>query len=438
MSDRSLVLVLSNDFSLAAAKSSRHLVQALARLGYGAIGRDTRLIRWAATQIEGESPMRREAYETAVVAKWDKFVGDYGIDMVISLDLHWLLSSQLFVSNDKVKRIHSFWFDDLRSHLQTAPMFPLAPHSPLELINESKVSHHCYGRGQSEELRLLGVERIFPSNLAAPAEFLQADEPCTEPKRIAFVGNPGLANAPTGQALAAMERGENLAALRRQARQEILDSFSAEPIVSWIRQSPGVRDLIAAATELRLLHPHVAAISLLAQAGRTYPEAFDFLNRGGVILDAAMLIKFINRYDRPALVHRLWRRGWLEVYGTPEQWAPYGITAQPTVSFRRLTSVYRRYPAHLNAANCARDATANEKLFEIAACARVSLNLDSPDVHACYTKDEVILAESEEALEMAAEQIIRDPSTAFALGEKARQRTAGEHLWEHRLEKALA
>ena len=439
MSERSLVLVLSNDLSLAAAKTSRHLGQALTRLGLGAVVRDTRLIRWAVSQVEQESPMRREAYETAVVAKWNKFIFDYGIDTVIGLDLHWLFSSKLFLSDNQVKKIHSFWFDDLRSHFQSAPMFSLAPQTPLDVINQPKVRHHCYGRGQAEELRLLGVKHVLPSSLAAPAEYLEADEPCTELKRLAFIGNPGLASAPTAQAVAAMEKGENLAALRRRARQEILAELPAtEPTASWVRQTPGVVDLLSAATEMRLAQPHAAAIFLLTQAGQAYPEAFDFLNRGGLILDAAMLVKFVNRYDRPALVHRLWRRGWLDVYGTPEQWKPYGLAAHPTVPFPRLASIYRRHPAHLNAANCARDASANEKLFEIAACARVSINLDSPDVGACYSKDEIILLDSDEALEAAAEQVLRDPGAAFALGETARQRTAQEHLWEHRLKKALA
>jgi hypothetical protein len=59
-------------------------------------------------------------------------------------------------------------------------------------------------------------------------------------------------------------------------------------------------------------------------------------------------------------------------------------------------------------------------------------------VRDCYSEEEVVLAESEEALEAAAEEIVRDPAAALARGEKARQRTAKEHLWEHRLEKALA
>jgi hypothetical protein len=274
----------------------------------------------------------------------------------------------------------------------------------------------------------------LPSPLAAPAEYLDANEPCTEMRKLAFVGNPGLASPPTKQAVAAMEKGENLAALRRLARGEILADLRVEEMTaSWVRDCPQVADLLAAATERRLTGPYTAAISLLTQAGRDFPDAFEFLNRGGHILDAAVLVKCVNRYDRPALAHRLWRRGWLDVFGTPEQWAPYGITAQPTVPFPRLASIYRRYPAHLNAPNCARDATANEKLFEIAACARTSLNLDSPDVRECYSSSEIILAESDEALEAEAERIVHDSTAAFVMGEKARRRTADEHLWDHRL-----
>src|SRR5262249_25492860 len=152
-------------------------------------GRDTRLIRWAADEAGREYPARRDAYEDMVVAKWHRFIFDYGFDTVISLDLHWLISPRLLIPSDLIRHIHSFWFDDLRSHLQSAPMFPLGSHSPLELINGPKVSHHCYGRGQMEELCLLGVKRVLPSALAAPAEYIDANEPCIERNRIAFIGN---------------------------------------------------------------------------------------------------------------------------------------------------------------------------------------------------------------------------------------------------------
>jgi hypothetical protein len=436
---RPLVLVLANDFSLATAKTSRHLALALNRIGCQAIVRDTRLARWSAREVETEGSERRAAYETAVVAKWNKFVTDYGVNQVLSLDLQWLVSAQLFLDNDRIRRIDSFWFDDLRSHFQAAPMFPLEQRAPLDLINTPKVTHHCYGRGQEEEMRLLGVKSIHASALAAPAEYLRADAPCAVRDRLAFVGNPGLPLPPSAKALAALERGENLVALRQIARQEMLDELGgAEPTADWLLQVASVRDLIAAATEARLTQPHLAAISLLVKAGKVFPDAFNFLNRSGVILDAALLVKLVNRYDRPALVRRLWKRGWLDVHGTPEMWKPFGIEAQPTVSFPHLAAVYRRYPAHLNAPNCVRDASANEKLFEIAACARVSLNLDSPDVRACYFDGEIVLAESEEGLEAAAEKILRDPDAALAAGEKARDRTARDHLWEHRLTEAFA
>ena len=439
MSDRPLVLILANDFSLAAAKTSRHLALALGRIGYNAIVRDTRLLRWAAAEAGKESSTRREAYETAVVAKWNKFIYDYGFDAVLSLDLHWLFSSQLFVGEDGIRRIDSFWFDDLRSHLQSAPMFPLVPRTPLELMNEPKVSHHCYGGGQAEELRLLGVQRVRLSPLAAPAEYLRADAPCTEMRKLAFIGNPGLPTGPSGAALAAMEKGATLTKLRGISRQEILEHFpQVEPTASWLRDCPGVIDLMADATALRVTQPHAAAITLLNQAGEVHRAAFDFLNRNGFILDAALLVKLVGRYDRPALARRLWKRGWLDVHGAPEQWLPFGIAAQSTVPFPCLASVYRRYPAHLNAANAARDATANEKLFEIAACARLSLNLDSPDVRACYSANEIVFAESEDALEAAAENVLRDPAAALAKGEAARHRTEREHLWDHRLRSAFA
>ncbi len=439
MSDPSLVLVLGNDFSPAAARTSRHFCRALHRLGLTGVGRDTRLVRWAAVEAEKAAPERRQAFEAAVVSKWARFVFDYGIERIISVDLHWLFTPHLFIDGSHVKSLHSFWLGDLRSHLQATPMFPLGPRAPLEIINTSKVSHYCHARGQAEEMRLLGVNRVVPSLLAASEEYLHQEEPCTELNRLAFTGDPGFSAPPRADALKALQGGASRAELRRLARQEILDDLRSEDALAaaWVRQSPEVADLLAAAMEQRIDRPHETAISLLAEAGRAWPDAFDFLNRNGLMLDAALLVKWVNRYDRPALVHRLWKRGWLDVHGAPEQWASYGITAQPTVSFPRRGPLYRRYPVHLNVAAGEDDAGAHEKLFEIAACARASLNPDDPDVRACYTEGEAFFAGSDEAFEAAAEQIVRDPSAALAAGEKARRRTADEHLWEHRLQKAL-
>ena len=103
-------------------------------------------------------------------------------------------------------------------------MFPLEPHAPLDLINAPKVAHHCYGRGQAEEMRLLGVKRVRASALAAPAEYLKAEEPCAVRDRLAFVGNPGLATA--AERRGRWRRWSGVKAwprLRRIARQEMLE-----------------------------------------------------------------------------------------------------------------------------------------------------------------------------------------------------------------------
>jgi hypothetical protein len=160
MSDRPPVLVLGNDLSPVGAKMVREICLALGRLGRRAVGRDTRLIRWAAAEVVNEDTVRREAYETGVAAKWNKFIFDYGFDTVIGLNLDWLFSTQLFVDDAQVKQIHSFWLDDVRNCLQSTQTFSLGVRTLLDVLNKLKVSHHCCFQRQAEELRQLGVERI--------------------------------------------------------------------------------------------------------------------------------------------------------------------------------------------------------------------------------------------------------------------------------------
>ena len=181
-----------------------------------------------------------------------------------------------------------------------------------------------------------------------------------------------------------------------------------------------MRNLLAVALEARRRFPYKPALQILQMAGAHYPRAFEYINEKGVILDVAFLVKLVNRYDRPAFVHRLWKRGWIDVYSAADEWEPYGVEALPYITFGALPAHYRMYAAHLNAPNALRDATANEKLFEIAACGRLSINLDSPDVRTCYDPGEITLVDSLAALEAAAEQVLRDPEAALASGEKAR------------------
>lgn len=150
------MLVVTNDFDPSAAKAARQLARALGRVGYPAVVRDTRLNRWGAEQAVEAEDKRREAFETAVVAKWSKLVDDYGVDLVISFDAHWLLSGRLFVTPEsRVQHIHSIWTGEAR--LPEGPVFPL---DPRVVLNGPKVSHHCSDDARAEKLRALGIGRV--------------------------------------------------------------------------------------------------------------------------------------------------------------------------------------------------------------------------------------------------------------------------------------
>ncbi len=321
---RPTVLLLTDDTNLAAARTSRHLALALHRIGYRAVVRDTRLVRWGAHAAEAQETERRKAFEIAVVAKWAKLVEDYGISLVLGFDLHWLISKHLFVDDPKVRQVHSFWTGPVSEQLSQTTAFALdAP----QVIGADKVVHHCTSDSQAEALRALGVERIHRYTPGAPAEYLRVDAPCEIRDRLGFIGDPTEANA--------------------------------------------------------------------------------------------------------ALVSRLAGHGLLDVHGSPEAWKSIGVDAQELPPFPQLPALYRRYPALLNDGSDA-------QLFESAACGRLSLQLTRPGLRDWFAEDEIALAADEQALESAVENILHDPDAALAAGQRARQRTERDHLWENRLEAALA
>jgi len=330
--------------------------------------------------------------------------------------------------------VHSLWFDDFRSWCTSPfnPCFPVEGDVFQQHVKNPKVTHHFYGDSQALEAKMLGVTRQRLTRLAAPRHLVQNEAPCVHTNRLAFIGNPGFRGTPHQGAVKLMEAGVEIEVLRAFCRDAIL-KYPDVKEVEWFKEEPTVRNLLAVALEARRQFPFQPALQIIRLAGTHYPRAFEYINEKGVILDLAFLVKLVNRYDRPAFVHRLWKRGWIDVYSAADEWKPYGIDALPYVTFSDLPAHYRMYAAHLNAPNAIRDATANEKLFEIAACGRLSINLESPDVRSCYDPGEIMLVDSLAALEAAAEQVLRDPDTALACGEKARQRSACEHLWDHRI-----
>jgi len=428
------VLLLSNDLLTPFAKTSDYLAAALERRGIPAYVRDNADARLLTFLFSEEMRAKMPLAQEAVSEGLRELVEYAAIDTVLSLDLNWYVTPGLFVDDPAIRSIHSLWYDDFRSWCTSPfnPCFPVEGDVFQQHIKHPKVMHHFYGDSQALEARLLGVTHQRVTRLAAPRHLVETESPCRRTDRLAFIGNPGFRGTPHDGAVKLMEAGAEIEALRSFCRDAILKYPDARS-VEWFEQEPSVRNLLAVALEARRRFPFQPALQILQLAGTHYPRAFEFVNEKGIVLDLAFLVKLVNRYDRPAFVHRLWTRGWIDVYSAADEWKPYGIDALPYVSFGDLPAHYRMYAAHLNAPNAIRDATANEKLFEIAASGRLSINLESPDVRSCYDPGEIKLVDSLAGLEAAAEQALRDPDAALACGARARLRSAREHLWDHRI-----
>jgi hypothetical protein len=428
------VLILSNDFLTPFAKTSDYLADALERRNIPTYVRDNADARMLTYLCSGEMESKIPEAQAAVADSYRELIEYAGIDTILSLDLNWFVTPDLFIADAPVRAIHSIWFDDFRSWCTSPfnPCFPVSGDDFQRHVKHPKVMHHFYGDSQAQEARLLGVTHQRVTRLAAPRTLLADESPCLRTDKIAFIGNPGFRGTPHEGAVKLMEAGAEIDELRVYCRDAILQQRD-EKSVGWFQDEPTVHNLLAVALEARRRFPAQPALQIVQLASKHYPRAFDYLNEKGVILDFAFLVKLLNRYDRPAFVHRLWKRGLIDVYSAADEWKHYGVEALPYVSFRDLPAHYRMYAAHLNAPNAVRDATANEKLFEIAASGRLSINLDSPDVRSCYREGEITLVDSLAALEHEAEKVLRDPDSALACGEAARRRSAAEHLWDHRV-----
>jgi hypothetical protein len=428
------VLILSNDFLTPFAKTSDYLADAFERRHIPAYVRDHADARLLTYLFSEEMAPRIPQAQEAVAEALRELIEYAAIDTVVSLDLNWFVTPGLLVDDPAIRAIHSFWFDDFRSWSTSPfnPCFPVEGDVFQQHVKHPKVTHHFYGDCQAQEAWMLGVTRQRLTRLAAPRALLRADAPCARRDKLAFIGNPGFRGTPHEGAVKLMEAGAEIDELRAFCRDAIL-LHPDKQALRWFDEEPTVKNLLAVAAEARRRFPYQPALQIVQMAGTHYPRAFAYMNEKGAILDLAFLVKLVNRYDRPAFVHRLWKRGWIDVYSAEDEWKPYGIDALPYVNFRDLPAHYRMYAAHLNAPNAIRDATANEKLFEVSACGRMSINLDSPDVRSCYGPEEIGLVDSLAALEAAAEQVLRDPDAALAQGERARARTAREHLWDHRI-----
>lgn len=425
------VLFLSNDHSVPFAKTTEFLASACERLGHWTVVRDTFPARVQRSLMDGKSmerPLKRLA------AHWTEFLEDAEIDSVLGLDLLWLFYPDPFFQSNSVKNIASVWFDDFRSWITypTNVWFSDRDLTFQSIIRHAKVWHIFYGESMAQEGRLFGVQRLMNSRLAAPAEFLKQKFPCEIKNKAVFIGNPGFRGAPNQEALDLIKNGGELLDLRKLSRDFLLRSGDPS-IHKWYHLEPQTKNLLAVAMEAKVQNPFAPTLDLLRIAGESYPRAFQFANENSIILDFALLVKLVTRYDRPAVVMRLYQKGLVDVYSNASEWEPYGVKAGKNINLGELPEYYQKYSVHLNGANPLRDATGNEKLFEIAACGRVSVNLRSPDVTTCYSEPEIATGDTLQEIEEKTIALLENPEYALECGAKAKQRTAREHLWDHRL-----
>jgi hypothetical protein len=432
---QSRILICSNDVFGVFAKTSEAIAAALRRLGAQVWVSDTTYLR-SARLIFSQSDDRAELDRIRDVARagWGQWIEDQQIDTVIGLDLAWLWDENFFFDQPTVHQVISVWFDDLLAACQSPwnVTFGQGEDRFREAVRHPKVLHAFYGRAQCQDAMALDIVHHCLSYLAADAALLDVTGAPQFKERAAFIGNPGYRHAPPSRIQGAIERGAELTEVRR-AMLDVLLGGGAQVIENWCRSEPEVRDFLRSAMELKIATPDAPALVALAAVGENYPRAFEFLNASGGMLHAGLMVQLVNAYDRSVSVIRLHRAGLLDIYSNQEEWKMFGVEAGPTFTPMELGSAYRKYAVHFNAANSIRGATANEKIFEIAASGRVSVNLDSLDIRAVFEPGvEILTCQTLAELEETVRTLLKDPERALHMGKAARARVAREHLWEHR------
>jgi hypothetical protein len=309
------VLLMSNDLLTPFAKTTDYLAAAIERRGIPAYIRDSADARMLTYLFSQEMAPKAPLAQEAICDGLRELIQYAEIDTVLGLDLNWYVTPGLFIDDAAIRHVHSLWFDDFRSWCTSAsnPIFPVEGDVFQENIKSPKVTHHFYGDSQALEAKLLGFTSQRITRLAAPRHLLDCDAPCSKTGRLAFIGNPGFRGAPHPEAVELMQSGADIGELRTFCADAIL-KHPEEKTVDWFKEEPTVYQLLAVALEARRRFPYRPALQILQLVGHHCPRGFEYANEKGIILDLAFLVKLVNRYDRPAFIHRLWKRGWVDVY----------------------------------------------------------------------------------------------------------------------------
>lgn len=424
------VVIATNDDSTPAARTAGALAAALRARGILAMTRDTAFARWATVEVGSSHPGLLDAWGQVATGLLEVLAARDRCDTILGLDLAWLLSPERFLDSPSIRQVVGIWFDDLRTACVRLAANEPRTRSFQDTLRHPKVTHVFYGPRQLREAELLGITNARLGQLAAASPLLRADGPVLHPGRLAFLGGPGATVRPSPRILALLDADADLDALRAAMAEELLGDTV---VARWDAREPTVHPWMAASLAAARATPARCALEILHDVAAAFPRALACVDASGELPDAAYLVKLVRAHDRAALVLRLWKRGLVDVYSQPWHWEWYGVRARPLVRFHQLAAAYRAYPVHLNAGYCIREADANERLFEVAAAGRATLNLDSPDVARAFAPDEAPRVSSLAEAEDAARRLLGDADAAAEIGERARARVRREHTWEHRM-----
>jgi hypothetical protein len=430
------ILVLTNDYCPKVSKTSHYLGLACKRVGLRSFVRDTADARWLSEFVKtGNFKMSKDLGDIMTSSKFVPFVQYAEIDIILSIDMNWLFPPESFVPLGNIHEIHSLWFRDLRDFL--SPLVPSRNKNLWETIHDSKITHHFSNQVRDEEGQLLELEnrkRFLP---AAPQEYTIENHPCEFRDKMAFLGNPSSNELPKKKALKLIQEKASLEDIRRCVKDEILqDALVSE----WKKQEPKISELLDSVVEKKISNSDLSTLGILLEGIQNLNSSFEKFQNIQEVFRLAPLIKKIFRYDRPAAITRLYSQNLIDVYGSEENWKPYGVQTKKfedryPIRSCDLSRFYQSYICYLNIPNSEFEETIDEKLFEVAASARTSLTFDNVEANAAFaSSQEFYTFQDLNELEEKARELLDHPSNLFLAGEKSREKICAQHTWDHRLQ----
>jgi|GEM_PF-4086286 len=420
--DVSAYYILTREIAPRAVKLLHHLGRSIHRHGHRSFTRDlseaeaiSRLLR------EIHEPLDKVELAEIVHSSKHEQLAEIGIiNPVLSCDLHWLIPQQPFTHITHTKRIYSLWFGDLDDFVHVSKYAPQKKTTVFEAANHERVRHLFFDPAMLETAKKIGFQNVSPIIPAAPEEYLERAIPTTTVEKLAYLSFEQPPR-PALPAINILTRNGGTPMLRRLAIEEILQEFGADPI-------PNLdKNILLSLLDHQMREPATSAIDIILD---TLPHPLP-------LSDMVRLVghcRSVFRYDTPALIRHLFQAGIVEVFGHPEIWALYGVTAHPAPRIHSLVNYYQTFQAHLFTAQPHKGLTVTEHPFEAAACGRLPVVLAMKQVAGWIPQTYEATSQEPAALTEELKALLGKSSSLLRRGADARETVRSSHTWSHRLE----